>query len=264
MIYLLLAVQFLTRYPVRIAAGRELTARDLGKSTRWYPLVGLFAGADLMLLRWILQRFGALGQWPFACAALLLVYWVWSCDSLHLDGLADTADGLASRRSGEEMLEVMHDSRCGAFGVQATVLVLILKGAWLVSLPPRLWWAFPLPMLFSRLFAALCAQSRPYAGVPGSLSGALIGGTEASDGHWAVASAFLAFWGLAGAALTLGKTDVRGCLSALGVCLGALACGAIAVSAPRRRLGGISGDLIGFGIEVCEVTAAFGLLFAGL
>ena len=264
MIHLLLALQFLTRYPFRLPAGLELGERDLGKATRWFPVAGLFVGVDLLVLRWLLQWAGVLERWPLAAAGLLLGYWVWSCDSLHLDGLADTADGLASRRTGAEMLEVMHDSRSGAFGVQAVVVVLALKAAWLASLPPRLWWALPLPMLFSRLLASLLCQSRPYAGNPGSLSGAFIVGCTPEDGHAAVAWAFTGFAALAGGAILLGLAEPLDCLKALAACLAALGVGWSLVGAPRRRLGGISGDLVGYGMQVCEVAAAYGLLFLKL
>jgi adenosylcobinamide-GDP ribazoletransferase len=264
MIHLLLAFQFLTRYPVRLPAGLELTERDLGRSTRWFPLAGLFVGLDLLVLRWIFQWLGVLDRWPLATAAVLLAYWAWSCDSLHLDGLADTADGLASRKTGPELLAVMHDSRTGAFGVQAVVLVLALKGAWLASLPPRLWWALPLPFLFSRLLAALLCQSRPYGGNPGSLSGAFIGGSRPEDGQVAVAWAFTAFAVLSAGAVLLGKVDPAECAKALAVCLGALGAGWTLVQTPRQRLGGMSGDLIGYGMQACEVAAAYGLLFLKL
>jgi cobalamin synthase len=264
MMHLLLALQFLTRYPVRLPAGLELGERDLGRATRWFPVAGLFAGVDLLVLRYVLQRLGVLEQWPLAAAALLLAWWAWSCDSMHLDGLADTADGLASRRTGAAMLEVMHDSRSGAFGVQALVLVLALKGAWLASLPPRLWWALPLPLLFSRLLAALLCQGRPYGGRPGSLSGAFITGSRHEDGQAAVAWAFSGFALLAGGAVLLGKADPLECAKALAVCLASLAAGWSLVQLPRQRLGGMSGDLIGYAMQACEVAACYGLLFLKL
>jgi cobalamin 5'-phosphate synthase/cobalamin synthase len=261
---LLLALQFLTRYPVRLPDGYEPGQRDFGHATRCFPMVGLLVGLDLLLLRWLLGWMGVLTRWPLAAAVLMLAYWVWSCDSLHLDGLSDTADGLASHRTGAEMLAVMHDSRSGAFGVQATVLVLALKGAWLASLPPRLWWALPLPLLFSRLLASLLCQARPYAGRPGSLSGAFIAGSTPEDGQAAVAWAFTAFAVLAGAAVLLGLADPLDCLKALAVCLASMGAAWSLVRVPRQRLGGMSGDLVGYGMQACEVAAAFGLLFLKL
>jgi cobalamin synthase len=261
---LLLAIQFLTRYPVSVGRGLELAERDLGRATRYFPVVGLLVGLDLLLLRFLLQWAGVLTAWPLAAAGLLLAYWAWSCDSLHLDGAADTVDGLASQRLGEDMLEVMHDSRSGAFGVQATGLLLLLKFSYLASLPPKLWWALPLPFIFSRLLAALLCQSRPYAGLPGSLSGWFIAGSEHGDGSAAIRWAFTAFALVSGSAIVLGFATTEGAFGALGVCLASMLLGYALVQVPRRRLGGISGDLIGYALQACEVCACFGLLFVGL
>jgi len=260
---LILAFQFLTRYPL----GQDdlvVEEGDLGRSTRYFPLVGLVAGLDLLLLRWILALAGVLAAWPLAGAALLLAYWAWSCDSLHMDGWMDTLDGLASRRQGEALLGIMHDSRVGAFGVLGGGLLLLLKFAWLASLPPRLWWALPLPLVFSRLLASLECHSRPYAGAQGSLSGAFINFCEPLDGQVAVALAFLGYGGLCAAAVALGWADSAACLKALAACLAGLGLGAVLVRVPKRRLGGISGDLIGYALQICEVAVCYGLLFARL
>ena len=260
---LVLALQFLTRYPM---GQDDLVVEEaaLGRSTRYFPLVGLFAGLGLMALRWALGLAGVLVAWPLAAAALLLGFWVWSCDSLHMDGWMDTLDGLASRREGPDLLGVMHDSRVGAFGALGGALLLLLKFAWLASLPPRLWWALPLPLIFSRLLASLECHSRPYAGKTGSLSGAFINFCEPADGHAAVALAFVAYGLLCAAALGLGLADSLDCLKALGACLFGLGMGAWFLRVPKRRLGGVSGDLIGFGLQVCEVAACYALLFVRL
>jgi adenosylcobinamide-GDP ribazoletransferase len=261
---LLLAFQFLTRYPVGPPPGLALAERELGRSTRYFPLVGLVAGLDLLFVRWLLGWAGVLQHWPLAAAALLVAYWAWLCDSLHLDGWMDTLDGLASRREGPALLDIMHDSRVGAFGALGGALVLLLKAAFLASLPPRLWWALPLPLLVSRLLAALLCHSRPYAGKPGSLSGAFITCNEPQDGHWAVAWAFLAAGAYGALAVALGWADLHACILALGAAGLGLSVGLAAVQAPRRRLGGISGDLIGYGLEAAELATCYALLFAGL
>lgn len=260
---LFLAFQFLTRYPLGQDDG-VVEEADMGRSTRYFPLVGLVAGLDLMIVRWVLGCAGVLASWPLAGAALLLCYWAWSCDSLHLDGWMDTLDGLASRREGEALLGVMHDSRVGAFGVLGGGLLLLLKFAWLASLPPRLWWALPLPLIFSRLLASLECHSRPYAGKAGSLSGAFINFCEPADGHAAVALAFLGYGLCSAVALRLGLADSLDCLKALAACLFGLGTGALFLRLPKRRLGGVSGDLIGYGLQACEVAACYALLFVRL
>lgn len=256
---LLLAFSFLTRYPMPRVQG-ELKAADFGRSTGYFPLAGLILGLDLLLLRWFLMWAGVLQHWPLAGAALLLAYGVWAGDSLHLDGLADTVDGLASRRVGEAMLEVMHDSRSGAFGVQAVTVVLLLKFAYFASLPMKLWWALPLPLLFSRLLAALLCQGRPYAGRQGSLSAWFIEGNHHSDASVALGWAFAGLAGLCTAAVFTGLADARTCGLALGACVGGMAFGWMMVQVPRHRLGGISGDLIGYAILLSELSSAYLLL----
>jgi adenosylcobinamide-GDP ribazoletransferase len=258
---LLLAFSFLTRYPVPLGQV-DLVPTDFGRSTRYFPLAGLVVGLDLMLVRWILQSLGVLGHWPLACAALLLAYWVWACDSLHMDGMADTVDGLASRQTGEAMLEVMHDSRSGAFGVQATTVVLLLKFAFMASLGVSFWWALPLPLIFSRLLAALLCQSRPYAGKQGSLSAWFIDGSRMGDAFAALGWAFAGWALLCTAAVYGGLADERQCMLAFAACVVGMGIGWLQVQAPRRRLGGISGDLIGYAIEVAELSTCFLLLLA--
>src|SRR5688572_19479987 len=123
-----IALGFLTRYPVPVE--EDFSPGDFGRSTGYYPLIGFLAGLDLLVFRgatlWD-ENGMHYPLWTF----LLLLFWVWSSDSLHLDGLADTSDALASRREGGDFLAVLHDSRVGAFGAAALGLALIAKFAWL-------------------------------------------------------------------------------------------------------------------------------------
>lgn len=257
------ALQFLTRYPVRLSAETELSPRLLGASTRYFPLVGLLVGADLMIARWVLQWAGVLAHWPLLGAGLVLLYWTWVSDSLHLDGLADTADGLSSGAKGEELLAVMHDPRVGAFGAQATVLAMILKFALLASLPPTLWWVLPLPLIASRLLASLLCQVRPYVGRRGSLSGSFIEGSHPDDAGAAVGWAAFGFIALSALAVFAELAKARDCGLALGACVLGMALGWLASLGPRRRLRGISGDFIGYSMQVAEIAVFCGLLFVG-
>jgi adenosylcobinamide-GDP ribazoletransferase len=259
----LVALQFMTRYPVRLSADTELSPRLMGASTRYFPLVGLLVGVDLLVARWVLQWAGVLAKWPLLGAALLLLYWVWVADSLHLDGLADTADGLSSSARSEELLAVMHDPRVGAFGAQATVLALILKFALLASLAPAFWWALPLPLISGRLLASLLCQGRPYAGRKGSLSGAFIEGSHPDDAGAAVGWAAFGFMVLSAGAVFMDLASARDCGLALGACAAGIGLGWLASLGPRRRLGGISGDFIGYSLQVAEIAAFCGLLFVG-
>jgi len=126
---LLIALQFLTCLPVRLAGMPPPNL--LGRSLLWYPSVGLLLGAMLCGMAFLLC-----GKVPaLLLAALVLTVWVVLTGALHLDGLADSADawlgGLGNR---ERTLLIMKDPRSGPLAIVALVLVLLLKYAALVIL----------------------------------------------------------------------------------------------------------------------------------
>ena len=97
---------------------------------RFAPLLGLVIGGAQAMLWWLGQQLGL----PIAaCTALVLAFGLILSGGLHLDGVMDTGDGLAA---GPRQLEAMADSRIGASGLLAVVLVLLLKTAALLSLGP--------------------------------------------------------------------------------------------------------------------------------
>lgn len=124
----LIALQFLTRLPVRLPG--MPTAEQLGRSLLWYPAVGLLLGLLLWGAHLLLGAAPALLQ-----AAIILALWVGLSGGLHLDGLADSADawvgGFGDR---ERTLAIMKDPRSGPMAVTVLVLLLLLKFAALVSL----------------------------------------------------------------------------------------------------------------------------------
>lgn len=118
---LLVALQFLTRLPVRLSA--MPTPEQFGRAVLCYPLVGVLIGVVLYAAALSLD-----GTPPLLQAALLLSLWVALSGALHLDGLADMADawvgGLGDR---ERTLAIMKDPRSGPVAVVVLVLVLLLK-----------------------------------------------------------------------------------------------------------------------------------------
>ncbi|MGB9804332.1 adenosylcobinamide-GDP ribazoletransferase [Desulfofundulus sp.] len=130
-----MSLQFLTRFYVYRG---EFDERAYGRAPLFFPLVGLFLGAAWAVLYLLLYRFFA----PAVTAALLVLGMVVFTGGLHLDGFMDTMDGIFSGRPREKMLEIMRDSRVGAFGVLGLACLLLLKFALLLSLPrevlPRL------------------------------------------------------------------------------------------------------------------------------
>ncbi|MBA1272602.1 adenosylcobinamide-GDP ribazoletransferase [Stutzerimonas azotifigens] len=125
---LLIAVQFLTCLPVRLAG---MPAPDaMGRSLLYYPLVGAMLGVLLYLAAGMLDGAPALLQ-----AALLLALWVGLTGALHLDGLADSADAwLGGFGDRERTLAIMKDPRSGPAAVVVLVLTLLLKCAALFAL----------------------------------------------------------------------------------------------------------------------------------
>ena len=126
----LAAIQFLTSIP--IPGKRELSPETLGRATAWFPVVGIIIGLVLAGLNWLLLLILP----PALVNTLLIAALVILTGAMHLDGLADTCDGIAGHKTVEERWKVMHDSRTGAFGVVGIVLILLVKYVTLNNIPP--------------------------------------------------------------------------------------------------------------------------------
>jgi adenosylcobinamide-GDP ribazoletransferase len=120
----------LTGIPVILK--RELTVTQTGRATAFFPLAGLIIGGILAGLNWLFGLFLPAG----VVNILLIVALVILSGGIHLDGLADTSDGMAGHKTVEERWKVMHDSRSGAFGIIGITLVLLTKYVVLNSVPP--------------------------------------------------------------------------------------------------------------------------------
>jgi len=129
MISLLTAFQFLTTFPAVIR--RAFTAQELGRAVGFFPVVGLALGGVLYGLG------SGLGLiFPAQVVAIfILAAWLLLTRALHFDGFLDTCDGLFGGFTPERRLEIMRDSRVGAFGVAGGGMLLLAKYAAIVSLP---------------------------------------------------------------------------------------------------------------------------------
>ena len=153
---LLAALQFLTILPAK----RNFTSEQIGRATAWFPVVGVIIGAILLGLHYVLDLI-----LPAALVnGLLLAVLVVLSGGLHLDGLADTIDGLAGHRTPERRLEIMRDSRIGAIGAVGLFLFLIIEFVALNSIPDR-WIPFTLLLAptVSRWAMVFSIFSYPYA-----------------------------------------------------------------------------------------------------
>jgi adenosylcobinamide-GDP ribazoletransferase len=154
------AVQFLTVMPPLVR--RPFTAKELGRSVGWFPLVGALLGGILAGMDWLLG-------WAFApgvTAALVLAAWVLCTGALHLDGFLDSCDGLFGGRSPEARLRIMRDERAGAFAVIGGILLLLLKYAALAANPDRSAALLVAPLV-GRWGMALAVVAFPYGRAEG-------------------------------------------------------------------------------------------------
>ncbi len=126
------AVRFLTIFPTPFR--HQLGDKEIKASLTYFPLVGLGIGLILIGLDWGLKL---LLPSPVA-NAFLIVALIIITGALHLEGFIDTCDGVLGGSTPEERLEIMKDSRTGAFGVTGAFLLLLIKYATLISLPPKL------------------------------------------------------------------------------------------------------------------------------
>ena len=156
MIPLIAAFQFLTIIPTIIR--RPFTSQEMGRAVGWFPLVGLGLGAFLYGV-----HYAATLIFPATVsAALALLAWVFFTRAFHLDGLMDTCDGLYGGFTTERRLEIMRDSRMGAFGVVAGVIILLLKYTALASSSDA-GLALVMATLFGRWTSSLVIVAFPYA-----------------------------------------------------------------------------------------------------
>jgi adenosylcobinamide-GDP ribazoletransferase len=221
------AIAFLTRVP----AGGDA---ELARAAPLFPLVGAALGGIVGGTAALLEP--ALP--PLAAAAIAVAVELALTGALHADGLADSADGLAGRTP-EHALAIMRDHALGAYGACALVLDLLLKTVALAHAPvPAVVAAFAV----SRAAPLPLAAALPYAR-PGAGTGRLL---ERMSPVRALAGVALA----AAAAVALQAPAALAVLALVTATVGLLA---------RRRLGGVTGDVMGAAIEL---TATISLLAA--
>ena len=174
---------------------------------------------------------------------------MWVTGGLHLDGLADTADGLGGGRTPEETLFIMKDSRVGAFGVISLILGLVLKFSLFLSLATH----YPR----GRSPAALPDNQPLVHGAPGLSLPLRPGGRRPGQAMTLGVSPRV----LSGASFSAGALALL-ILGAPGLGLG-IAAGALVWLGSlyfQRRLGGITGDILGATNEVVEIMVLAGAL----
>lgn len=251
---LVVAMQFLTRLPVPIQVPFE--ERVLTRSVIYFPIAGAVIGTVLYGLYSLLLFVPSL-----MAAVILLAVWIFLSGGLHLDGWMDTADGVLSHRSRERMLEIMKDSRVGAMGVIAAVLLMLFKFAALAelaALEPSLQQLVLLTVIpvWSRWWMSAAIALWPNAR-QGEGMGALF-----QQVTWIqvlcglIVTSLLTWLGGVVAGLSAAECILMLLVSAA-ITIGA---GSLAAIGLYRKLGGLTGDTYGALNEMVEAVLLFALL----
>ena len=230
---LVLALRYLTIAPV--PAGPHVEPTTLGRAAAWFPIIGLAMGCVVAGGEWAI----ALVFPPLLDALLTITLWKLLTGGLHLDGLADCFDGLVGRDA-TDRLRIMRDSRIGAFGAVGLILFLLLEVAAFTELAaPARWRALLVAPALARAMPPLVAWVFPPATALGQ--GAMFR-SGLSRGRVMVAVAL-------GGIVAFAVLGVAG-----------LAAFVVAGSASlvlgwffTRRLGGVTGDVLGAIIELTEL-----------
>ncbi len=238
---LVAAVRFLTRVPV---PGRPTDADDIAGAVGWFPLVGALVGLATAGI-----FHGASQVWPPGVAAVLgIAFGLMLTGGFHEDGATDATDGLGGGWTRERVLEIMKDSRIGAYGAMALWCLLTFRAVSLVELGARALVAYPLAMAWGRASVALVLRLLPPigSGLAKEVHRGLGWGPFLMAMGWAALAGFGA-WRLG--LPHLGMAARAG----LGACL--LWCLYL-----KRRLGGHSGDLLGAGNQLVETAVLLALM----
>lgn len=239
-----IAITFITRIPLPNPS--DVTEEEFTRSQHYYPLVGLLLGGILwgvlsLLLPWYP---------PLILGALLLILQLVLTGGIHLDGFMDSMDALLSARTPERMLEIMKDSRVGAFGALSAIALLLLKFSLFTELLTLEFQTAPLFFVFMPMVARwvflIGMRFFPYARSNG-LGKGFHETSQQTKGIFigqGILLLLVTFWFLQWA-------GVIGFLAATGFTV-------IFTYKTSHLLGGLTGDLYGASIEFSELFFLLG------
>lgn len=224
------AIAFLTRIPVPLSwtGGADV----VGRSARYFPLVGLLLGAAY----WFVARYSPLNV--MLTTVVVLIADALLTGALHLDGLSDMADGFGGGHTREDVLRIMRDHQIGAYGAVALLLMLLLKAAAITELIH----AGRMPVLLLAPCAARWATvwmsyMGPYARPAGT------GAVSRFVGRTELATASV---------IVLGAAYLIRSWTGWLLCVPAVATAAFLLAWSRLKIGGVTGDVIGAATAVSE------------
>jgi len=262
----MVAVQFLTRLPTPVLSGYQ--AQWLSSSARYFPVVGVLVGVVNVVVWWLAARVlpPAVSLGVMMAASLLVT------GAFHEDGFADTCDGFGGGFTRERVLDIMKDSRIGAYGAIGIVMMLGLKWSTLNAMPAA---SLPVMVVSAHMVSRWCAtaliwrlpyvrfeadaKGKPFAHGQGGADWLLSG----VIGLLALYVAAMCIAGVLGApllnydAVAAGALSLRACGAAL---LTAAVITLLAGVYIRERIGGYTGDCLGAVQQLSEL----GFLMTGV
>lgn len=238
---LILMIQFLTRLPIKV--NLDVDEKDFKKGSKYFSLVGLILGLLYYALGNILN---ILTTNYMIISLVILIFSVIITGGIHLDGLADTFDGLYSYRDKDRILEIMKDSRVGTNGVLVLIFDILIKFILICSIIQVTDMKFLILMpVFGRLSIALAARFSRYARNNG-MGAFFIGSTSNLDIF--INFAILIF------AVFISATYLQELLILLFIPF-------IYISHCKKYIDGMTGDTLG---ALCEITEIIYLLIVAI
>jgi adenosylcobinamide-GDP ribazoletransferase len=262
----MVAVQFLTRLPTPALSGYQ--AQWLSSSARYFPVVGVLVGVANVVVWWLAARVlpAAVSVGVMMAASLLVT------GAFHEDGFADTCDGFGGGFTRERVLDIMKDSRIGAYGAIGIVMMLGLKWSTLNAMPAV---SLPLLVVSAHMVSRWCATALiwrlPYVRVEADAKAKPFAHGQ-GGGDWLLSGVIglvalcvvaVCVAGVLGVpllehdAVAAGALPLRACGTAL---LTAAVITLLAGVYIRQRIGGYTGDCLGAVQQLSEL----GFLMTGL
>lgn len=239
---LIILTKFMTRIPIPIKV--DYDPKKLGKSIKFFPLIGLAIGFILYYLSIILVKFS---KNNLINALIVIVIELMAVGIIHIDGLCDTFDGLFSYREKEKMLEIMKDSRIGTNGAIILVLYFIAKILFISEIfSINLKYLIIYPVL-ARLATPINVAFSDYARKNG-MSNFIISQNSAFEGIFSIILA---------AALSFLIFSFKGFELFLGVFLFII----FFMQFVKKKIGGVTGDTMGAALELTAIFVLFLAIF---
>ena len=235
---LIILIQFMTRIPVFVNV--EYDEEKLGKSIKYFPLVGAIIGIFLYGINILAGKITENRQ---IAAIIIIIAEIFITGLIHIDGLADTADGLFSYAEKEKILEIMKDSRVGTNGAVALILYFMTKVILLSEIRPEYIILYP---VISRLSTSINAGLGEYARKNG-MSNGIIGKNGKKEAVISIIiTMILSFIILKAKGLTILIFAILFIL--------------LLMKGVKRKIGGITGDTMGASLELTTIL----VLLAGV